>query len=140
LTNKTKQNQVNENTSKLVRLFNQFSHNTYSNGDGATTNKLPKKRKTKMFKSIEFYITLLFYLDYSPFDSKGGKSSNKQKDDEKKRQKICGSLSQPVLLSSTTYSFGNKDDRKYSNFVKACANFLFRSAATFSTIKQQYEQ
>jgi hypothetical protein len=59
---------------------------------------------------------------------------------KKKRQKICGSLSQPVLLSPTTYSFGNKDDRKYSNFVKACANFLFRSAASFSTIKQQYKQ
>jgi hypothetical protein len=59
LTNKTKQNQVNENTSKLVRLSNQLSHNTYSNGDGATTNILPKKGKTKMFKCIEFYITLL---------------------------------------------------------------------------------
>jgi hypothetical protein len=30
----------------------------------------------------------------------------------KKRQKICGSLSQHVLLSSTIGSFGNKDDRR----------------------------
>jgi hypothetical protein len=30
----------------------------------------------------------------------------------KKRQKICGSLNRHVLFSSTTYSFGNKDDRR----------------------------
>jgi hypothetical protein len=47
-----------------------------------------------------------------PFDSKDGKSNNKQKEDEKKRQKICGSLSQLVILSSTTYSFSNKDDER----------------------------
>jgi hypothetical protein len=30
----------------------------------------------------------------------------------KKRQKICGTLSRHVLFSSTTDSFGNKDDRR----------------------------
>ncbi len=137
MTNKTKQNQVKENTLELARLSNQFNHNTCSNGDGTK----------KMFKCIESYINPLLQLDQSPFDSKDDKSSNKQKEDEKKRQKICGSLSQPVLLSSTTNSFGNKDDRrgekklnKYSSFVKACVDFFFRSTATSSTIEEQYEQ
>jgi hypothetical protein len=59
MTNKTKQNQVKENTSKLAGLSDQLSHNTYGNGDGATTNKLPRRGKTIMFKCIEFYINPL---------------------------------------------------------------------------------
>jgi hypothetical protein len=49
MTNKTKQNQVKENTLELARLSNQFNHNTCSNGDGTT----------KMFKCIESYINPL---------------------------------------------------------------------------------
>ncbi len=59
MTNKTKQNQVKENISKLAGLSHQLSHNTCGNGDGATTNKLPRRGKTKMFKCIEFYINPL---------------------------------------------------------------------------------
>ncbi len=56
MTNKTKQNQVKENTSELVRLSYQLSHNNCGNGDGAAPNKLPRKGKIKMFKCIESYI------------------------------------------------------------------------------------
>ncbi len=59
MTNKTKQNQVKENMLKLAGLFDQLSHNTYGNGDGATTNELPRREKTKMFKCIESYINPL---------------------------------------------------------------------------------
>jgi hypothetical protein len=47
MTNKTKQNQVKENTSKLVGLSDQLSHNTRGNGNGATTEKIAKKRENK---------------------------------------------------------------------------------------------
>jgi hypothetical protein len=49
MTNKTKQNQVKENTLELARLSDQFNHNTCGNGDGTT----------KMFKCIESYINPL---------------------------------------------------------------------------------
>jgi len=110
MTNKTKQNQVKENTSKLVGLSDQLSHNTCGNGNGATTNKLPRRGKTKMFKCIEFYINP-FSLTRAPLIAKMARVAiNKRR--MKKRQKICGSLSQHVLFSSTIDSFGNKDDRR----------------------------
>jgi hypothetical protein len=33
---------------------------------------------------------------------------------------------------------GGKEPKKYSNFVKACANFHFKLVATSSTIEQQH--
>ncbi len=75
--NKTKQNQLKENTSKLVGCSDQFSHNTCGSGDGATSNKLPR-RKTKLFKCAEPCINPLLLLGQSPFDNRDGKSNNKK--------------------------------------------------------------
>ncbi len=75
--NKTKQNQLKENTSKLVGCSDQFSHNTCGSGDGATSSKLPRRRKTKLFKCAEPCINPLLLLGQSPFDNRDGKSNNK---------------------------------------------------------------
>jgi len=73
----TKQNQLKENTLKLAGCFDQLSHNTCGNGDGAIINKLPRRGKTKLFKCVKLRINPLHLLSHSPFDNKDGKSSSK---------------------------------------------------------------
>jgi hypothetical protein len=64
-----------------VGCSDQFSHNTYGSGVGATSNKLPR-RKTKLFKCAEPCINPLLLLGQSPFDNRDGKSNNKTMEDQ----------------------------------------------------------
>jgi hypothetical protein len=65
-----------------VGCSDQFSHNTYGSGVGATSNKLPRRRKTKLFKCAEPCINPLLLLGQSPFDNRDGKSNNKTMEDQ----------------------------------------------------------
>ncbi len=141
----TKQNKLKENTLELGGCYDQLSHNTCGRGDGATTNKLLRRGKTKLFKCAEPCINPLLLLSQSPFDNKDGRSSNNTNGGWKKDIKINGSsrvnwfsLVQPQPLSEVKMIGGGKEPKKYSNFVKACANFHFKLVATSSTIEQQH--
>ncbi len=144
MTNKTKQNknQLKENTLELVGCYDQLSHNTCGSGDGATTNKSPRRRKTKLFKCVEPHFNPFLLLGQSPFDNRDGNNNNKTNGGWKKDIKSQWKLkSQLVLISSTTTPFSSRDDRKgkktqkiYSNFVKAI--FVFKLATASSIIGQ----
>ncbi len=51
MTNKTKP--TKRKHIKICGMFDQLSHNTYGNGDGATINKLSRRGETKLFKCVE---------------------------------------------------------------------------------------
>jgi hypothetical protein len=67
--------------------------------------------KQKCSNVLNFTSTHFFSLTRAPLIAKMARVAI-DKRRMKKRQKICGSLSRHVLFSSTTYSFGNKDDGK----------------------------
>jgi hypothetical protein len=79
MTNKTKQNknQLQKNTLELAGCYDQLSHNTCGSGDGATTNKSPRRGKTKLFKCVEPHINPLLLLSQNPFDNRYGNNNNK---------------------------------------------------------------
>jgi PIN domain nuclease of toxin-antitoxin system len=67
--------------------------------------------KQKCSNVLNFTSTHFFSLTRAPLIAKMARIAiNKRR--MKKRQKICGSLSQHVLFNSTIDSFGNKDDRR----------------------------
>jgi hypothetical protein len=89
--------------------------------------------------------THFFCLAKAPLITKMVGVAIKQVEDEKKNIRSRWKFkTQLVFISSTTTSFGNKDDRRgkkpqqNSNFGKACSNFLFRLATSSFTIKQQH--
>ncbi len=127
----TKQNQLKENTLELVRCSNQLNHNTCSNGDGATTKKLPRRGKTKLFKCVEPCINPFFLLGQSPLDNRDGKSSNKTNGRWKKKKSRWQFKSQLVFTSSTTTPFGNEDYRGMKRTQKSI-QILWKLVPTFS--------
>jgi len=83
--NKTKKNQLKENILELVRCYDQLSHNTCGSGHGATTNKLPRGGKTKLFKYLLNLISTHFFcLTKAPLITKMARIAIKQMEDEKK--------------------------------------------------------
>jgi hypothetical protein len=80
--NKTKQNQLKENTSKLVGCSDQFSHNTCGSGDGATSNKLPRRRKKNCLNVLNLASTHFFCLAKALLIIEMARVTIKQMEDE----------------------------------------------------------
>jgi hypothetical protein len=104
----TKQNQLKENTLELAGCSYQLSHNTYSNGNGATTKKSLRRGKTKLFKCAEPHINPLFLLGQSPLITEMARVAIKQMEDEKINKYQWKFKSQLVFISSTITPFGKR--------------------------------